>query len=181
MQHSGNIFLVGLMGAGKTTVGKLLAQHLNKRFVDCDREIENRSGVSIPLIFEIEGETGFRRRESRMLEELAARDDLVLATGGGAILSEQNRKLLTGRGTVVYLRASVHELWLRTRSDKNRPLLQGNDVRSKLRTLYAQRDPLYREIADIIVDTSRQSVRTLVLQLEQDLQRPGNLSCANSL
>lgn|SRR5688572_7554995 len=181
MQHSGNIFLVGLMGAGKTTVGKLLAQHLNKRFVDCDREIENRSGVSIPLIFEIEGETGFRRRESRMLEELAARDDLVLATGGGAILSEQNRKLLTGRGTVVYLRASVHELWLRTRYDKNRPLLQGNDVRSKLRTLYAQRDPLYREIADIIVDTSRQSVRTLVLQLEQDLQRPGNLSCANSL
>lgn len=169
------------MGAGKTTVGKLLAQHLNKRFVDCDREIENRSGVSIPLIFEIEGETGFRRRESRMLEELAARDDLVLATGGGAILSEQNRKLLTGRGTVVYLRASVHELWLRTRYDKNRPLLQGNDVRSKLRTLYAQRDPLYREIADIIVDTSRQSVRTLVLQLEQDLQRPGNLSCANSL
>lgn len=169
------------MGAGKTTVGKLLAQHLNKRFVDCDREIENRSGVSIPLIFEIEGETGFRRRESRVLEELAARDDLVLATGGGAILSEQNRKLLTGRGTVVYLRASVHELWLRTRYDKNRPLLQGNDVRSKLRTLYAQRDPLYREIADIIVDTSRQSVRTLVLQLEQDLQRPGNLSCANSL
>ncbi|MGH8719380.1 MAG: shikimate kinase [Burkholderiales bacterium] len=181
MQHSGNIFLVGLMGAGKTTVGKLLAQHLNKRFVDCDREIENRSGVSIPLIFEIEGEAGFRRRESRLLEELAARDDLVLATGGGAVLSGQNRKLLASRGTVVYLRASVHELWLRTRYDKNRPLLQGNDVRSKLRTLYAQRDPLYREIADIIVDTSRQSVRTLVLQLEQDLQRPGNLSCANSL
>lgn len=169
------------MGAGKTTVGKLLAQHLNKRFVDCDREIENRSGVSIPLIFEIEGEAGFRRRESRLLEELAARDDLVLATGGGAVLSGQNRKLLASRGTVVYLRASVHELWLRTRYDKNRPLLQGNDVRSKLRTLYAQRDPLYREIADIIVDTSRQSVRTLVLQLEQDLQRPGNLSCANSL
>ncbi len=105
----------------------------------------------------------------------------MLATGGGAVLSGQNRKLLASRGTVVYLRASVHELWLRTRYDKNRPLLQGNDVRNKLRTLYAQRDPLYREIADIIVDTSRQSVRTLVLQLEQDLQRPGNLSCANSL
>jgi shikimate kinase len=183
MQYSGNIFLVGLMGAGKTTVGKLLAQHLNKQFVDCDREVENRSGASIPLIFEIEGEAGFRRRESRLLHELASRDNLVLATGGGAVLSEENRKLLASRGTVVYLRASVQELWLRTRHDKNRPLLQGTDVRNKLKTLYIERDPLYREIADIVVDTNRQGVRVLVLQLEQDLQRhsPSKFSCANSL
>lgn len=173
MKNSGNIFLVGLMGAGKTTVGKLLAQHLDKQFVDCDREIECRSGASIPLIFEIEGEAGFRRRESRMLDDLTARDNLVLATGGGAVLSGSNRKLLKSRGTVVYLRASVHELWLRTRHDKNRPLLQGTDVRSKLRSLYAQRDPLYREVADIIVDSSSQSVRMLVLQVEHALQKPG--------
>lgn len=166
------------MGAGKSTVGKLLAERLGKQFIDCDREIENRSGASIPLIFEIEGEAGFRRRESRMLEELALYDDLVLATGGGAVLSQENRGLLSSRGAVVYLRASVHELWLRTRHDKNRPLLQGTDVRSKLRTLYAERDPLYLEVADIVVDTSRQSVRMLVLQLEQSLQRLPQASSA---
>jgi shikimate kinase len=170
MKNSGNIFLVGLMGAGKTTVGKILAQHLGKQFVDCDREIETRSGASIPLIFEIEGEAGFRRRESRILQELAARDNLVLATGGGAVLSEENRGLLANTGTVIYLRASVHELWLRTRRDKNRPLLQGTDARSKLKTLHAERDPLYRQVADIIVDTSSQSVRMLVLQVEHELR-----------
>ena len=159
------------MGAGKTTVGKLLAQHLDKQFFDCDREIESRSGVSIPLIFEIEGEAGFRRRESRMLEELTARENSVLATGGGAVLTEENRRLLTERGTVVYLRAAVHELWLRTRHDKSRPLLQGSDVRARLKALYAERDPLYRDIADIVMDTSRQSVRMLVMQLERNLQQ----------
>ncbi len=159
------------MGAGKSTVGKLLAQHLNKQFFDCDREIESRSGVSIPLIFEIEGEAGFRRRETRMLEELTARHNIVLATGGGAVLSEENRKVLAERGTVVYLRAAVQELWLRTRHDKSRPLLEGSDVRAKLKSLYAERDPLYREIADIVMDTSRQSVRMLLMQLELNLQQ----------
>jgi shikimate kinase len=170
MHNSGNIFLVGLMGAGKTTVGKLLAQRLNKEFIDCDREIENRTGGSVPLIFEIEGEAGFRRRETRMLEELTGRRDIVLATGGGAVLCEENRRLLRERGTVVYLRAAVHELWLRTRYDKNRPLLQATDVRAKLKALYAERDPLYRGIADIVIDTSRQKVRTLLAHLERELE-----------
>lgn len=169
------------MGAGKSTVGKLLARELGKTFIDCDREIEARSGASIPLIWEFEGETGFRRRESKALQELALRDNLVLATGGGVVLSEENRELLKSRGTVIYLRASVHELWLRTRHDKNRPLLQGTDVRAKLKSLYVERDPLYRDIADLVTDTSRQSVRMLALKLEQDLVRPNpaNLSCAN--
>jgi shikimate kinase len=165
----GNIFLVGMMGAGKTTVGKLLAKHLGKTFVDTDHEIQKRTGVTVPTIFEIEGEAGFRRRESAMLEELARLDDLVLATGGGIVLAESNRRLLRERGTVVYLRAALDDLWARTRHDRARPLLQSADPRGKLADLIAVRDPLYREVADIIMDTSRQSVHTLVRQLEQKL------------
>jgi shikimate kinase len=162
----GNIFLVGLMGAGKTSVGRLLAKRLGKAFYDCDQEIERATGVKIPVIFEIEGEAGFRAREARMLAELAGRHEIVLATGGGAVLSADNRKLLAGNGVVVYLRAVVADLWQRTRHDRNRPLLKTAEPRAKLEQLFAERDPLYRSIADIIVDTGSQSLGSLADRLE---------------
>lgn len=164
-----SIFLVGLMGAGKTSVGKLLARRLGKTFCDCDHEIESATGVRIPVIFEIEGEAGFRARESRMLAELAERRNIVLATGGGAILAEENRRVLGKNGTVVYLRAAPQDLWQRTRHDRNRPLLQTPNPLAKLTELYAERDPLYREIADLIVDTGNQSVSALAHRLELKL------------
>ena len=165
----GSIFLVGLMGAGKTSVGRRLARRLGKTFHDCDEEIERATGVKIPLIFEIEGEAGFRAREARMLAELVAHGDIVLATGGGAVLSAENRKLLTERGAVVYLRAVAADLWQRTRHDRNRPLLQTDQPLTKLEQLFAERDPLYRSVADIIVDTGSQSLGSLVHRVEQQL------------
>lgn len=168
-----NVFLVGLMGAGKTSVGKLLARRLGKTFVDCDHEIERATGVRIPIIFEIEGEAGFRARERRMLAELAQGSDLVLATGGGAVLAAENRAALAANGTVVYLRASPHDLWHRTRHDRNRPLLQTANPLEKLTELFAARDPLYREVAELIVDTGHQSVSALAHRLEQRLSQLG--------
>lgn len=165
----GNVFLVGLMGAGKTSVGRLLARRLGLRFVDADHEIESRTGVRIPVIFEIEGEAGFRQRESAVIDDLTRWQGVVLATGGGAVLDPANRAALRSRGTVVYLRASVDELWHRTRRDRNRPLLRTADPRARLAELSAQRDPLYREVAHLIVDTGSQSLRALVNQLEATL------------
>ena len=172
--YPGNIFLVGLMGAGKTSVGRVLAKRLRKSFYDTDHEIERATGVKIPLIFEIEGEAGFRVRESKMLAELAHRTDIVLATGGGAVLCEGNRRLLAEHGTVVYLRAAPRDLWHRTRHDRNRPLLQTADPLAKLRELFEQRDPLYREIAHLVIDTGNQSVATLAHRLELRLARLGD-------
>jgi shikimate kinase len=165
-----NIFLVGMMGAGKTSVGRSLARVLGKTFYDCDHEIERRTGVGIPVIFEIESEAGFRARESAMLAELVQRHNIVLATGGGAVLDEQNRKLLAANGTVVYLRAAVNDLWHRTRHDRNRPLLRTPDAQQKLQELFVQRDPLYHAVADLIIDTGHQSVKNLVHKLEQRLE-----------
>lgn len=165
----GNIFLVGLMGAGKSSVGKVLARRLCKTFYDCDHEIERATGVKISVIFEIEGEAGFRAREEKTLAELVKRRDIVLATGGGAVLSADNRKLLAGHGVVVYLRATPADLWGRTRHDKNRPLLRTADPLARLRELYEERDPLYRGAADIIVDTGDQSLASLAHKLEQQL------------
>jgi shikimate kinase len=165
----GNIFLVGLMGAGKTSVGKLLARRLGKVFYDSDHEIERATGVRIPVIFEIEGESGFRARETRVLAELAKSSDIVLATGGGAVLAEENRRLLSEHGTVVYLRASPHDLYYRTRHDRNRPLLQTENPLAKLTSLYSERDALYREVADVVIDTGNQSVSSLAHRLEQKL------------
>ena len=164
-----NIFLVGLMGAGKTSVGRALAKRLHKTFYDTDQEIERATGVKIPVIFEIEGEAGFRAREAKLLAELVRHTNIVLATGGGAVLSEQNRRLLAEHGTVIYLRATAPDLWQRTHHDKNRPLLQTDDPLKKLQELFAQRDPLYREIADVIIDTGSQSVGSLAHKLEQRL------------
>ncbi len=170
MKMAGNIFLVGLMGAGKTTVGKQLAKSLDKTFYDSDHEIERRCGVNIPLIFELEGEAGFRKREALAIAELSQLQDVVLATGGGAVLLQENRQVLSSRGQVVYLRASVDELWNRTRGDRNRPLLQTDDPRERLQTLFAQRDPLYNEVADFVIDTGGQPVSAIVAQIENSLK-----------
>lgn len=166
---SENVFLVGLMGAGKTSVGRLLAQRLGMQFRDCDQEIEQATGVRIPVIFEIEGEAGFRARESRMLAELVKQRGIVLATGGGAVLSAANRRLLVENGIVVYLRASAEDLARRTRYDRNRPLLRTADPRATLEQLCAERDPLYRSVADIVVDTGHQSVAALAQRIEQKI------------
>ena len=157
------------MGAGKTTIGRQLAAALGWEFEDSDHEIVRRTGVAIPVIFEIEGEEGFRRREARALEDLTASGHLVLATGGGAVLLEENRALLKGRGFVVYLRASLDQLLERTARDKNRPLLQTDDPRQRMRTLLEQRDPLYRDTADLIVDTDQRTVRGAVKEIVNHL------------
>jgi len=170
MSKTGNIFLVGLMGAGKTTIGKLLAKRLHKTFIDCDHELEHRTGVKIPLIFELEGEAGFREREVALIQELSQREDVVLATGGGAVLSPENRAALAQNGTVVYLNARVEDLYARTKHDKNRPLLQTADPQAKLDELYRQRDPLYREIADIIITSGHQNLQHAVREVERRLR-----------
>ena len=166
MIPSDNLFLIGLMGAGKTTIGRLLARHRDLEFVDSDHEIEERCGVSIPTIFEIEGEEGFRRREVCVIDELTQRHGIVLGTGGGAILDPLNRERIKARGTVIYLRCHPQELYLRTRHDRNRPLLQTDDPLTKLQALYETRHPLYMQTADIVLDTGRQSVHCLVRKLE---------------
>ncbi|HET9580375.1 MAG TPA: shikimate kinase [Usitatibacter sp.] len=158
----GNIFLVGMMGAGKTTLGRALAQRLRLRFVDTDKVMVGRTGVPVATIFEIEGEEGFRRRESAVLAEIAAADGQVVATGGGAILARENRELMRRRGTVIYLRGSVDCLWERTRHDASRPLLATPDPRATLASLLEKREPLYREAAHVIVDTGEQSATALV-------------------
>jgi shikimate kinase len=173
MVPSPNLFLIGLMGAGKTTIGRLLARHRDLEFVDSDHEIEARCGVSIPTIFEIEGEAGFRRREACMLDELTQRTGIVLGTGGGAVLDPLNRERLKGRGVVIYLRCSPNELYLRTRHDRNRPLLLTEDPLARLQALYEQRHPLYMQTADVVLDTGRQSVHCLVRKLESLLDATG--------
>jgi shikimate kinase len=165
MKVSGSFFLVGPMGAGKSTIGRKLAHALGLKFVDSDREIELRTGVDIPLIFELEGETGFRKREQEVIDELTATPGIVLATGGGAVLDAQNRRNLASRGTVIYLQTSVEQQLQRTAHDRNRPLLQTDNPREKLEQLLAERDPLYREIADIVIETDGCRVRDVVQKI----------------
>lgn len=164
------------MGAGKTTAGRQLAVELAKTFHDTDHEIERRTGVKIALIFEIEGEAGFRSRENHVVDQLTQLENVVLATGGGVVLDADNRRRLAERGVVVYLHGQPKDLWYRTRHDKSRPLLQNTDALEKLQALYLQRDPLYREIADLVVDTGRQSARALVRQLLPQLREQCKLS-----
>jgi len=150
------------MGAGKTTMGRQLAKRLHLDFYDSDKVIEDHTGASIPLIFELEGEAGFRQREAAVIDELTRKNNIVLATGGGAVLREENRKHLHERGTVIYLHSNVEHLIERTRHDKNRPLLQTADPAAKLRELMIQREPLYRETAHIVVNTGDVSIRTTI-------------------
>jgi shikimate kinase len=161
----GNLFLVGMMGAGKTTVGRSLASRLQMRFVDTDKVLVERTGVPVTTIFEIEGEEGFRRRESTVLAEAASGEDCVIATGGGAILAPANRELMRQRGTVIYLRARLESLWQRMRNDTTRPLLATPDPRGTLEKLMLERDPLYHEAAHLVVDTGSQSASTLVARV----------------
>ena len=169
MEPAANIIIVGHMGAGTTTLGGTLARRLKLRFVDSDHEIEARCGVKIPVIFEIEGEAGFRSREAQALAELTVLQGIVLATGGGAVLREESRRLLAARGIVIYLRATPEHLFERVRQDRNRPLLATGDPLARLRQLYRERDPLYREVADLVVDTGRHSVQVLTRGLLEQL------------
>ena len=159
------LILVGMMGSGKTTVGRRLAQRLGRRFIDLDKELEARCGVPVATIFELEGEAGFRQREAQLIEELTASKDLVIATGGGAVLREDNRRRLRERGYVIHLRASLPELWHRLRHDKVRPLLRTADPRGRIAELLQARDPLYDEVAHLSVLTGRQPADRVVVDI----------------
>ncbi|MEP6608287.1 MAG: shikimate kinase [Burkholderiaceae bacterium] len=160
-----SIFLIGMMGAGKSTVGRLLAQQLNYQFIDADRELEARSGVPIPTIFEIEGEAGFRRREIGLLSELTQRAGIVLATGGGAILDADMAHSMRQRGLVIYLRATADEIFRRTRQDRSRPLLQTANPRASIDRLLAEREPLYEAAAHLTFQSAASNPRRLVTRL----------------
>ena len=166
-----NIFLVGPMGAGKSTIGKVLAELMEMDFYDSDREIEESTGADIPWIFDVEGEEGFRDREVRMINTLSRHENIVLATGGGAVLSKKTRKRLKKRGVVVYLRATIEQQIERTSRDRNRPLLQTPDPEQTIRDLMALRDPLYLEVADIVVDTHRRNARGVSKEINKQLHK----------
>lgn len=162
-----NIFLVGFMGSGKSTVGQQLAGELDKAFFDCDRVLEERTGVDIPYIFDIEGEEGFRRREAAVLRELVARRGIVLATGGGVVGDPENRSALAANGFVVYLHAPAELLYLRTARDRGRPMLHAANPRARIDELLEVRDPLYREVADLVVETGRRGSRRVVQEISR--------------
>ncbi|QJR13239.1 shikimate kinase [Usitatibacter palustris] len=166
-----NIFLIGMMGAGKTTVGRALAKRLGLPFIDTDRALVERTGAPIATIFDLEGEGGFRRRESAMLAEVSQGEDAVVATGGGAVLAEENREVMRAHGTVVYLRARLEFLWDRTKRDTNRPLLATADPRATLAQILEHREPLYLACAHLIVDTGTQSAATLAGRVATALKR----------
>ncbi len=150
------------MGSGKSTIGRQLALHLGKDFFDSDREIESKTGVDIALIFEIEGEAGFRKRESRMIEELSARQGVIIATGGGVVLSEDNRRCLSRSGIVFYLKSSAQRLFERTVRDKQRPLLNTDDRKQTIEKLLQERNPLYEEVADYTISTDSEPVKQII-------------------
>ena len=168
---AGNLFFIGLMGAGKTTLGRQIAQQLGREFYDSDHEICCRTGVSIPTIFELEGEEGFRNREAAMIDELSARQNIVLATGGGAVMREENRRNLQTRGTVIYLHAAPEVLLGRTRHDTNRPLLQVENPLAKLQELYDIRDKVYRDTAHIVIESNRYNCHKTIEHILETLRQ----------
>ncbi|MBE0494382.1 MAG: shikimate kinase AroK [Thiomicrospira sp.] len=174
--HNQSIFLVGPMGAGKSTVGRFLAERLGYEFLDSDHEIEDRTGVTIPMIFDIEGEAGFRQREIAVIDELTQCPNIVLATGGGVVLAEDNRRALRSRGFVIYLRSSVESLVQRTKNDRNRPLLQTDDPEKVIRQILEARDPLYVEIADLVIETQQVSIFRVVKHIHEELEARGIVS-----
>jgi shikimate kinase len=165
MTRSENIYLVGLMGAGKTTIGRHLAKSLSVPFYDSDKAIEESTGVDIPTIFEFEGEEGFRDREQKMIQQMTQLEGIVLATGGGTILREENRRLLKENGFIVYLQCSVERILERTRRDTQRPLLKADNPRERIEDLFRQREPLYLSCADLIVDTGVMQSKAVVTQI----------------
>ncbi len=154
------------MGAGKTTIGKRLAKRLRRNFVDSDQELESRTGASVALIFDVEGESGFRAREKRLIDELTQLDNIVLATGGGAVLDADNRAALSSRGFVVYLNASVEDLIARTQRDSSRPLLNTDDPAARMRELLEHRDPIYQGVADLVIDTGKLNLAEVVREIQ---------------
>ncbi len=169
MNKSQNLFLVGPMGAGKSAVGRQLARLMRMDFVDSDDEIEHRTGVDIPFIFEKEGEDGFRKREAKIIEELSVRQGIVLATGGGAVMDSRNRSYLGARGFVIYLHTTVEQQLDRTKRGRNRPLLDNKDRKAVIAELMEIRDPLYREISDLIVKTDGRLVREVAAEIRDTL------------
>jgi shikimate kinase len=165
-----NLFLIGPMGAGKTTVGKYLSEMLRMEFADSDHVIQDRTGVDIPTIFEFEGEEGFRNREQAVIDELTAKEGIILATGGGAILRDVNRMHLSSRGFVVYLQCTPEQQFERTHRDKNRPLLQTDNPLEKLQALMRVRDPLYRQTADLVISTEGRNTQSVVREIIKRLE-----------
>ena len=166
------VFLVGMPGSGKSTIGKALAKALNRSFIDLDQAIEERCGVAIPVIFEIEGEAGFRKRESKVLQEVADdQSNAVVSTGGGTILAQQNREIMRQRGVVIYLKATLDELLRRTSRDRHRPLLNTDDPKARLQALFDERGALYEAMADVIIETATASVAVSVQQLVSKLKQ----------
>ncbi len=170
MKRLNNIFLVGPMGAGKSTIGRQLAEALSFHFEDSDHEIQRRTGVDIPTIFEYEGEEGFRKREEQVIADLTEQDGIVLATGGGAVLREANRQRLTARGVVIYLHCSPEQQFARTNRDRNRPLIQTADPLQSLRDIMEIREPLYRQVADLVVSTEKRGTVSVVKEIRRRLE-----------
>ena len=171
MQEVPNLILIGPMGAGKSTIGRLLAAELSRPFYDSDHEIQSRCGADIPWIFDVEGESGFRDRESAMISELVDYDKVVIATGGGAVLREENRQRIREGATVIYLFTTVEQQLKRTAKDRNRPLLQRGDREQLLRDMFALRDPLYRATADLVIRTDRRGPRSVVNDIVRRVHR----------
>lgn len=154
--------MIGPMGAGKTTIGRQLAKKLSAKFHDSDHEVEKRTGADIPWIFEIEGEAGFRKRESQIVSELVQQDNIVLSTGGGVVLNPENRKVLKENGYIIYLQSSPEKLYMRTAGDKRRPLLQGDGKLDQIKRILKEREPLYEDLANEVINTDKLTVKQIV-------------------
>ena len=165
MQEIDNIILVGTMGAGKTTIGRQLAKKLSKEFYDSDHEIEKHTGADISLIFELEGEEGFRKRESQLLKEIVSNKNIVLSTGGGAVLDPENRKLLSDNGIIIYLKSTAEKLYRRIADDKRRPLIQTDDRLNKIKKILEEREPLYQSLANEIIETQELSIKQITQKI----------------
>ena len=169
--QSNNIFLIGPMGTGKTTIGKKLAKKISKKFFDSDHEIKRTTGVDIPLIFEIEGEAGFRERETKIISELVLLRNIVLSTGGGAILTQKNRELLADNGIIIYLKSSAEQIFNRTSSDKIRPLLQGNDRLTKIKEILFERESIYSSVANETINTDTLSTQEIIREILKIIEK----------